>query len=84
MCLGNDNHLILTMEPVISPVMLSLWQRYVNDPMIIDHVLEIFTTLASVIDAHPSLINNLLPPICSVLSNVPAHTSGYLHFFYLI
>jgi hypothetical protein len=78
MCIGGDKSIILTVESVVTPIMLFIWQRHLNDPYILDDIIEIFTTFASVPEAYPSLLNHLLPSIVGVLSNASTHASGVL------
>ncbi len=76
MCIGKDRSIVPSIAPVISPIMLSLWQRHMNDPMILDDVIAVFDILASNPHSHPALYTNLLPPISTVLSNPTGHPSG--------
>jgi hypothetical protein len=76
MCLSCAPSVIEVIEPLVTPVMLSLWQRHLNDPLILDDVLEVFTSLSSIKTTHTSLLSNLIPPIVNVLTNTSAHPSG--------
>ena len=49
------------MEPVITPIMLQVWEQRINDPMVIGDVTEVFNSMAEIPETHVSLHNSLLP-----------------------
>ncbi|KAL6580849.1 hypothetical protein OROMI_006772 [Orobanche minor] len=64
-----------SIEPVISPIMLSIWASHVSDPFISIVALEVLEAIKKASGCFHPLASRVLPHIGLIISNISATTA---------
>ncbi|GAM22180.1 hypothetical protein SAMD00019534_053550 [Acytostelium subglobosum LB1] len=64
-----DKGITAQAEPYLTPLLLSSWMQYANDPLASDSIRDILHVICQSPEVYPGILQRLLPTLCTILES---------------